>query len=918
MDQFIDIAHRKLPEREKLYERAPEPFDEKLCELKPSAKRIVFPKEKDAAEELSAELEAARKKYRPFLTDVNPIEERGVNRRQITEFTVNGKSVKIPDYGGPTGNAVKVYETVFDLKKKSGKRYRAAFSSVDYIAEVFVNDAFVGMHEGFFAPFAFDITGQVKNGENRLKVVVRNDFTYLGNERELNGEKFEGEKLYACTGAGWDDPLLGWHHCPAGFGITGKVFVEECDTVVADDIFIRILPDYSCEAWIEIFNFGYDAIQPELKLSVYGFNFGGEVLSGITLDAGESVEIKHGFNVLKFPFAIPSPRLWNTDTPYLYKAVIRLKHGDYEQVKTRKFGVRTFTQDLQSEIKGAFRLNGKKIKLRGANTMGFEQQDVMRGDFRQLADDILLAKICNMNFWRITQRPVQEEVYDYCDMLGLMVQTDLPLFGVMRKNKFAEGVRQAEEAERLVRAHACAVVDSFINEPFANGRGEPHRHMTRAELQAFFDACKSVVRISNPDRVIKSVDGDYDPPCDDLPDNHNYNMWYNNHAVLFHRFNKGYWLPVKKNWYYGCGEFGAEGLDTVDLMRRRYPKEWIKEPFDPSNILYSQTAANRSAFYPLCKSMDEWVEKSRAYQAFAVKFVAEFFRRDRYNVSFAVHLFIDAWPAGWMKAIMDCERTPKPAYFAYRAALKPVITSFRTDRYTYFTGEKVKIENYICNDTDRETSGKVFYAVENSLGQTVLTGEERVACAPWDSAYAHTIAFDAVRVNGREKFKIRSYYVDDANACERSVNEIEIEIFSPVTYAKNEKLKIIELKKRGETEVCGEKVRVFDMYAGGVYFIETPEIEFFGGLKKDDLRWLYDKKTDMISYTADNAFTSEGFTPLVVKPKYCGVDLGREEILSYKRVGDEIVMITTINLLEENPAVRLLLKALNEHADELP
>ena len=56
-----------------------------------------------------------------------------------------------------------------------------------------------------------------------------------------------------------------------------------------------------------------------------------------------------------------------------------------------------------------FFLNGRPIRLRGANTMGFEQQDVMRGDDAQLIDDILLAKLCHMNFWRITQRPVQQK-----------------------------------------------------------------------------------------------------------------------------------------------------------------------------------------------------------------------------------------------------------------------------------------------------------------------------------------------------------------------------------------------------------------------------------------------------------------------------------------------------------------------------
>jgi beta-galactosidase/beta-glucuronidase len=71
--------------------------------------------------------------------------------------------------------------------------------------------------------------------------------------------------------------------------------------------------------------------------------------------------------------------------------------------------------------------------------MGHEQQCVAKEEWDQLRDDILLAKICNMNFLRITQRPVQPEVYDYCDMLGLMTQTDLPLFGVLSRKPVLRG-----------------------------------------------------------------------------------------------------------------------------------------------------------------------------------------------------------------------------------------------------------------------------------------------------------------------------------------------------------------------------------------------------------------------------------------------------------------------------------------------
>ena len=102
-----------------------------------------------------------------------------------------------------------------------------------------------------------------------------------------------------------------------------------------------------------------------------------------------------------------------------------------------------------------FYLNGRKIRLRGANTMGFEQQDVLRRDFDRLIDDILLAKICNMNYWRLTQRPVQEEIYEYCDKLGLMTQTDLPVFGCMRRPMVCEALRQT--ATMIRRRRECRI-----------------------------------------------------------------------------------------------------------------------------------------------------------------------------------------------------------------------------------------------------------------------------------------------------------------------------------------------------------------------------------------------------------------------------------------------------------------------------
>ena len=126
-----------------------------------------------------------------------------------------------------------------------------------------------------------------------------------------------------------------------------------------------------------------------------------------------------------------------------------------------------------------------------------------------------------------------------------MVQTDLPLFSCLRRRQFCEAVRQAEEMERHIRSHACCILSTYINEPFPNAANHPNLNLDRSELERFFVAADIAVRLNNPDRVIKHVDGDYDPPSSTLPDNHCYPMWYNGHGIDIGKLHKGYWMPVQ-------------------------------------------------------------------------------------------------------------------------------------------------------------------------------------------------------------------------------------------------------------------------------------------------------------------------------------------------------------------------------------
>ena len=855
-------------------------------------------KKPDTKEELDELVQKMRVQYAPYMKDYSPAIEPMEKKIPITEFIYTDyegekSEVTIPHYGGPAEKCTVSYETEFSLNEFGEDCVYICFKGVDYTADVFVNDRYVGSHKGFFSPFEFCITEAVKVGNNTLKVIATNDIT----------QKDGGEKIYAATGLGWDDAYSGWHHCPPGVGIYNDVFVEIRKKQHLTDIFPRFSSGEG-EFWIECNSEEYEQKDVAVRLSVYGKNFKDTVTEGYEfvpttgIEAGandtftvakllaenrlgkqEKLKLGVGFNRFVIPFQIPEPKIWRLEEPYLYTVVAELiVDGEVTSVKKRNFGIRSFTQDLNSEPKGKFYLNGEEIRLFGANTMGLEQMDVFRNDYEQLIDDILLAKICNMNFLRITQRPVQEEIYDYCDMLGLMVQTDLPLFGVIRINSVNEVLRQTTEMEHLVRSHPCCIIDSYINEPFPNANNMSHRMLDRKGLMTFFEMADRLVHMENPDRVIKHVDGDYDPPSESLPDNHCYTMWYNGHGMDLGRLHKGYWLGIKEGWHCGCGEFGSEGLEDVSVMKKYYPKEWLKEPFSPKQICGSQTQNNHGFFYETPKSLEEWVEDSQTYQSFATEIMTSAFRRNPYMNTFAIHLFIDAWPSGWMKTIMDCDRNPKKAFFTYMDCLSPIYCNLRSDRLTFWDNDNIKLEAYLCNETKVKA---------DTIRYFVVCGDEIIASAVTnaeDGVSQGTITFAAPKTAEREIIQVymgafagekllhytKKEYTVFAYEALCGPKFISYEEYDRQREAYDSAVKegrtlFILPMKQGEYEIAGKAIRVKDCRMNPVYAVSRDTgHRCVAGLQKNDFGYFYDSQADQMTPLLYATFEADGVTPILL------------------------------------------------------
>ncbi|NLV92258.1 MAG: glycoside hydrolase family 2 protein [Firmicutes bacterium] len=281
------------------------------------------------------------------------------------------------------------YTKHFDMPQEwVGKTVLLAIDGAYMNSEVFLNGDKLFHHPYGYTAYQVDLT-------EKLRTDITNTLFITTQSLQPSTRWYSGGGLYR----------------EVNIWLGGKQYIHPWDVFVTTS-------EVSAEravvnAAVEITNTLEEEYEGEVDISIIGED-GSAVSEGherVTLRSKDKTPIS-------IDLTVPSPLLWDVDEPHLYtlRVVLRVE-GEEADVSETTFGIRT----IEIDAKNGFRLNGRKLKLRGGcihhdNTL-LGACAFPRAEERK----VQILKDAGYNALRTAHNPPSRALLDACDRIGILV-----------------------------------------------------------------------------------------------------------------------------------------------------------------------------------------------------------------------------------------------------------------------------------------------------------------------------------------------------------------------------------------------------------------------------------------------------------------------------------------------------------------
>lgn len=271
-----------------------------------------------------------------------------------------------------------VYSFNYHKETKAPKAY-LNFEGVDSCYYVWLNGEYVGYDQVSHVTGEFDVTEYLKEGENRLAVLVL---------KWCDGSYLEDQDKFRMSG-------------------------------IFRDVYILKRPEKAVRDYHVTTKINDDVAQISFEVDYFE-----KTETTITIETAEGARVAQG-NIAddgKLDLEIVMPILWNTENPYLYTLVIETE----QETIVDYIALRTI--EIRDKV---IYFNGQKIKFRGVNRHDSDPETGFAISVDQLKTDMKLMKEHNFNAIRSSHYPNAPYFYQMCDKYGFMVidEADLEAHG---------------------------------------------------------------------------------------------------------------------------------------------------------------------------------------------------------------------------------------------------------------------------------------------------------------------------------------------------------------------------------------------------------------------------------------------------------------------------------------------------------
>ncbi len=647
------------------------------------------------------------------------------------------------------------YRTVFNLEQEALKSdgLLLHFDGIDTLGAVYLNGTLLGKTDNMHRIWEFDIKEFAKAGENELRVVLSSPTKYIREEQQKcytggSHECMEGfphlRKAHCMFGWDWGPRLP-----DAGIFRDVKILgIKECRF---EEVYVRQQHEN-----------GSVLLDIDWSLELFGEETLSEVVFQVTAPDGKVYNQTEDGTVL-----ITEPMLWwpngyGEQPLYTVRGEVKNEKGEILDIWEKRIGLRTLTVKREKDQWGesfCHVVNGVPVFAMGADYIPEDNilGRVTKERTRALLSDCVAANHNAIRIWGGGYYP-DDFFFDFCDELGLMVWVDFmyACASYELNDEFEANIRQ-ETIDNVIRIRHHASLALWC------GNNEME---TQVQDKAWKPSPKQVMDyIKIYEYIIPNILKEYDPVTfywpsspssggnyedswnPDKGDTHYWDVWHGNKPFSEYR---------KFHFRY-ASEFGFQSfpcLKTIESFTEKKDRNIFSRVME---MHQRNTAANGKILnyisdnYLYPKDFDHLIYTSQLLQADAIRYGVEHWRRHRGRCMGAIVWQLnDIWPvASW--ASIDYYGRWKALHYSEKRFFAPVMISCEEEgemtQRPHCIEEPHDIEKTarlnVANETRKDITGTVRWALRNPRAEVILKGEEEVKVPALTSLWLDKLDFSS-------------------------------------------------------------------------------------------------------------------------------------------------------------------------------